>query len=683
MWLKLPSTCLASVPEALALISDSELPLEMPAGLSVTLSGKPLLPQRWRRACKMRAWMKRLSGTMLPPSMANRGAELWIASLRASRARMSALPGGVPDSSAATEPVSGTRSPGSFAKWDRNTSSWRTSGGFSGEASRPFSATWPILGMMRNGLCSARPKSARLIGASDSSSSLGWPTPSASEYVSSQNGTNSSRPSGGTPSLERQAAWQTPRVAVGGYTRDGRTGVERASLEGQAEQWPTPMVSDINRGSGTYMRGNETLNGMARNWPTPKEADHRPGLPERNQREHSPRNLNDEVATWGTPRVTTNGGNGSAGRESKSRLEDQVANWPTPTHAMAREPGNAAGRQGAEGLSATAQNWPTPTINPQAPNTSSNMVNGPRSLEEAALLMPATPKWPTPAARDYRTPNSQESQERRNDGSARGQQLQNFVEDMHCRSSLPVPAIAAGPASSKPLRTSRPRLNPEFVGWMMGWPEGWTFSRSVSTASGSLVTALSPSAPPLHGLRSSGDSNEELYRVRCVVQTGGGDGEVLQQGLLPQEQDIGESIEEDCAQASSTGAPDNGSVSAVRHDEEPASTSSRPLSSVGRDRSLPELPREGGHEGWPVGQEREIECPRAGGDRGDPAVGGEGRDAGNPVRDQREPRLQNQAGCSASVFLIWLQRSRGELSRLVSRPEMERDGQMRLFGGAP
>ena len=38
--------------------------------------------------------------------------------------------------------------------------------------------------------------------------------------------------------------------------------------------------------------------------------------------------------------------------------------------------------------------------------------------------------WPTAAARDTRSPNSQESQEARNEGSKRGQQLMNYVE--HC-----------------------------------------------------------------------------------------------------------------------------------------------------------------------------------------------------------------------------------------------------------
>jgi len=69
--------------------------------------------------------------------------------------------------------------------------------------------------------------------------------------------------------------------------------------------------------------------------------------------------------------------------------------------------------------------------------------------------------WATPTARDYRYPNSQESQERRNTDRARGQQLVNQV------------AHGATPSGS-PERTAKPAgLSPEFVCWLMGFPNGW------------------------------------------------------------------------------------------------------------------------------------------------------------------------------------------------------------------
>ena len=53
-----------------------------------------------------------------------------------------------------------------------------------------------------------------------------------------------------------------------------------------------------------------------------------------------------------------------------------------------------------------------------------------------SALSRSVTSWPTPATRDYRTPNSQDSQQRRNADSKRGQQLSNFVSH---DSSLPAP----------------------------------------------------------------------------------------------------------------------------------------------------------------------------------------------------------------------------------------------------
>lgn len=85
-----------------------------------------------------------------------------------------------------------------------------------------------------------------------------------------------------------------------------------------------------------------------------------------------------------------------------------------------------------------------------------------------SILSDAVASWPTPAARDWRAPNSQDSQDRRNAGSERGQQLPNFVE--HCLSAPLAQPTQDGPRSS----TSTRRLNPLFVEWLMGWPIGWT-----------------------------------------------------------------------------------------------------------------------------------------------------------------------------------------------------------------
>jgi len=79
-------------------------------------------------------------------------------------------------------------------------------------------------------------------------------------------------------------------------------------------------------------------------------------------------------SSWGTPRVTTNGGSPSPQCTGNgSRLEDQVAMvWPTPTAPRPHDTENTAG-----------QYFPS---------------QNQKDLVWAACM------WPTPAARDYRTP---------------------------------------------------------------------------------------------------------------------------------------------------------------------------------------------------------------------------------------------------------------------------------------
>lgn len=69
--------------------------------------------------------------------------------------------------------------------------------------------------------------------------------------------------------------------------------------------------------------------------------------------------------------------------------------------------------------------------------------------------------WPTPASRDFRYPNSPESQSKRNEGCARGQQLPNEV----AHSVLGTTLSGSSGQMEKPGA-----LNPEFVCWLMGYP---------------------------------------------------------------------------------------------------------------------------------------------------------------------------------------------------------------------
>lgn len=128
-----------------------------------------------------------------------------------------------------------------------------------------------------------------------------FPTPSAARYGTSQNGVNRTRPSAGTPGLDRIAAsWPTPtterfrtrggdraeepgldRIARNWSTptaHDGRRpGVDESGSqdrdlrrEVEVDLFPTPMVADSRRTSDKNFGRNPTLCGVARNWATPK-----------------------------------------------------------------------------------------------------------------------------------------------------------------------------------------------------------------------------------------------------------------------------------------------------------------------------------------------------------------------------------------------------------------------------
>jgi hypothetical protein len=70
--------------------------------------------------------------------------------------------------------------------------------------------------------------------------------------------------------------------------------------------------------------------------------------------------------------------------------------------------------------------------------------------------------WATPCARDYRTPNKRPYRER--GGKAKGEQLANQAAHH---------GPIAAPSSAATVDLDGYRLNPWFVGWLMGYPEIW------------------------------------------------------------------------------------------------------------------------------------------------------------------------------------------------------------------
>ena len=239
MWLYVPSTCLNSAQASEGLAKDSVPPFPEHAS-SVMLRENPLLPRSWSRAWRTNPWMTLLSGLTSKPSALDRGAELWISSLAATRASPS-LPQ-ASDREPVTRGTSGPTYSESFASPSPNGASLKTSQDISAlDTTMSSSLTLKALATGSRRAYSRRRKSGRPTDANGFSS---WPT----IRVSSGNGSSAQEIADGNPHyrLETLAEmWQTP--SAGTYDKRRQVGqTERAELllPAQAQQWATPRGNE-------------------------------------------------------------------------------------------------------------------------------------------------------------------------------------------------------------------------------------------------------------------------------------------------------------------------------------------------------------------------------------------------------------------------------------------------------
>jgi len=192
----------------------------------------------------------------------------------ASPARTSVSPG-AGSASTGSEAGSSTTSWRSFATFDPASSCWRMSQRSLLGDSEAFSSSWPRAGMTRSGTAYQLPPSAPLTRGIASGL---LPTPAATEAGSNQNGSNSDRPSAGTPTLytlARQGRLPTPTSRLGdpkrGMPATARWASGRRNLD-DAMMLPTPTA---NRSTWHNSHGKEvpTLHAEAGALPTPHARD--------------------------------------------------------------------------------------------------------------------------------------------------------------------------------------------------------------------------------------------------------------------------------------------------------------------------------------------------------------------------------------------------------------------------
>lgn len=264
MWLHVPSEPLVSSQASPDSTSDLPSPYRSLAAFA-TSRGKLTRLESWRRVCVTVPLTQLLSGLTCPPSTVDRGMEQWISSWVDFPAPTSPTPASEPASVAST-PDSGRSMSGSFAMFDPDSSSWRTSqrslfGGWT-----EFSETWPRSGSMRNGECFQRPRSALRTVENDSSS---WPTP----HGMANTDRNGKLGTGGE-FAEFVTTWATPRAAS---DKMGRPRADaRDDLQAQALMWATPSARDGRSGQAsdeTMERNSRPLNEQVEHWQTPSVAD--------------------------------------------------------------------------------------------------------------------------------------------------------------------------------------------------------------------------------------------------------------------------------------------------------------------------------------------------------------------------------------------------------------------------
>lgn len=170
-------------------------------------------------------------------------------------AKTSALPEPEPESTE-READSGARWPGSLAKYDPDTCSWKTAQRSLLGDSEPSLVTWPRSGLMLDGQCWELPT---LVRRTDASESGYWPTPvamdSGSGRFNTSPGSTNKRPT--LAMMARKNLWPTPTVC-GNHNRKGASATSGDGLATVVAQrtWPTATATAYKGWSPNHNRAN-------------------------------------------------------------------------------------------------------------------------------------------------------------------------------------------------------------------------------------------------------------------------------------------------------------------------------------------------------------------------------------------------------------------------------------------
>jgi hypothetical protein len=203
------------------------------------------------RSAEKSSWLDRKTGQSRPsqsgttpePLTVSLGVAPLMSSVVGSRVSPSAKQGNKKQSK--TTETSGPIQSESFARYDQESSSWRTSPDLFGSTSLVSWETWPKQGTMQNGACWERETSELHTSASGSGSWLA--TPTAQPYGSNSGGQNSGLKRHSLQSMAKNNLWPTPQARD--YKGVPGNNFNMSSLPRAVNQWPTPTARDHKDGT--------------------------------------------------------------------------------------------------------------------------------------------------------------------------------------------------------------------------------------------------------------------------------------------------------------------------------------------------------------------------------------------------------------------------------------------------
>jgi len=415
VWIHIPSELCPCVAESEESSLDSSWLFPL-LEQSVTSRTKPLRAVSWKRACKTKLWMKHLFGRILRPSMAELGAEKWIASLEDIPA--SHLVSQEKSLLKKTQDISGQKLNDSSAKLNHQSASLKMSADIYDWDLNRLQMTYQNWVIKLRQACLQRRKLALLIKEKDYSS---WPTVIASDHLSNP-----------TETLENWKKRSEVKKKQGiNLHKPLRIAVQ------ELKNWPTVVSSDANVGAIISAKDTYKINKSG----TLRKIN-------KNGKDGS-LGLARTVKMW--PTVRSSSANEASSKEiqsnnPKKRLEVEIQNWPTP---RAMEPGSTSPGYG-KGLKNTAINWRTPNASDGEGGIMEWRDGKAAKLKLRDHSVHAVKSWATPTTRDWK------------DGSAKDNSKTNSLLGRQA------------PRAMNNGKESQITLNPQFTNHLMGWPIGWT-----------------------------------------------------------------------------------------------------------------------------------------------------------------------------------------------------------------